>query len=700
MGTATYTFPDGRTAEIQYQNESQLNEAIQQLESMSGVRQFPTQEFPGVTAETSTGKPRGVAYEPTVRNGGAGFMANLMGNVPTDPATRVEQFAQRLFPNDPEARKNRVGIRGGEVVFVNDEGQIESAESGFSSGAGAFTSGLPELAGAGVGAALGTLVGNPMAGSVLGATGARGFKRAASNLFLDEPQTVTGNLQDLGTEGALTLAGEGIGRFAVGAFNRGAVNTADRFNRGAIADKIGRIERSTGIKLDTAQAGDIPELRYLKQYASENPGQASELVEALDQAQVGQVGNAIDRVLGVLSKSGDKAALTGSTVNGAKAAIEAAKLQRREATQPLYEEAFKAGETVDVRPMLDSIDKQLGTARGKIRSALMGARKLIAGPRKETGEMFTVQKGATPRTNAQSVQELHQAKVALDAMLEGDAKSSLDSISKGRVREIRDGLIERLEAASPRYAAAQKAYSELSTELVDPLSKGYVGLLAKLDGPKQVKTAAGLARDIFADPGTVSIVKSQLSRKDPQAWRDFVRLGLEDALDKAFKETRRGLQAGGVANTFRKEVVGTPRREAAMRRALPDDVQPVFNDVMEALDLIRRDLPDGSPTSRKTAVREQQKSNVGSVVRFALSPRTQIIDRIEQNATDKNARAIAEALSDPQKLARLKELRKLSRGEERSVNMLSAIFGAEAGAEAADFRPSNGGFESSAQLRE
>src|SRR5690606_37153077 len=126
---------------------------------------------------------------------------------------------------------------------------------------------------------------------------------------------------------------------------------------------------------------------------------------------------------------------------------------------------------------------------------------------------------------------------------------------------------------------------------------------------------------------------------------------------------------------FRQAVIGTPKQKLAMNVALGNgQAAHVFGDLMDALGMIAKEGRNrgGSDTAWNEAIKQQQAAGaVGSVVKLASSPLRSIRDGIDQQMLERNARAFAEALTDPEKLTRLKELRKLKPSQERAAAMLT-----------------------------
>ena len=95
-------------------------------------------------------------------------------------------------------------------------------------------------------------------------------------------------------------------------------------------------------------------------------------------------------------------------------------------------EAAKGGQGVNVRPVLDSLDNEIGKSKGGIKDALRRVRS------------FMVDDAGNPET---TIDTLHQAKMAIDDLMSGEARSSMGTVAKARIRAYQDQLIDAIESA-------------------------------------------------------------------------------------------------------------------------------------------------------------------------------------------------------------------------------------------------------------
>lgn len=639
--------------------------------------------------ETPTGRPAGDAGKPT-GDEGAGFVANFKAGLVDDPNLKARLVADKLFPNDPN-RYERVGMRGGEMVYRDDKGGFQQVDAGALSTLGSFAADSPEMVGAAVGAAFGGLP-----GAALGGSAGDAYKRIFANLVLGEEQTAAGNAAGIATEGAFTLAGEGIGRGVLSQFNRRAVQGAEKFDANAADALRARIQRETGINLDYAQAANVRQLRNLKAWASKYPSDAAEILEGQRKIQQGEVSEGVQRMLDAISAGDDPAKLSSGGVNAAKGIIAAAEESREAAVRDLYEAAYQDRIPTDAaRELLK--DPVIRKTVEAVRKSPEYQRELgvIAADK----EKITFRGGVGPQKEAlpagmDSIRFWDLVKRNLDDQIKATESPLKPQKNKGRLLTgAKQMLVQATDSASPKYAAARAEFERISAETVDPLQNGIIGLIANIDNPRLATSVATIADDILKDPQlTKSTKQIFLSQGKRQEWNDIVKLSLANKFDKAMKETA-SAQPGNVAGKFRSAVIGTPRQKAALAGALDGDALNAFETTMEALEYVAKDEAalGGSDTEFKRAISAQQMESARPAWARAAQGITTVINPMEwrsalervgtQNFLERNSVVLAEALTDPRKVRKLAELRKLPASQERAALALSAVFGAAMGEE-------------------
>lgn len=105
-----------------------------------------------------------------------------------------------------------------------------------------------------------------------------------------------------------------------------------------------------------------------------------------------------------------------------------------------YNAARDGGDLVDVMPLIKSLDDEIANSKGGIQSSLQKVKDLL------------VDQNGNPEI---TIETLHQSKMAIDELMSGEARTSMGSVSKGRVKDYTNRLIEAIESSGESGAAYQ-----------------------------------------------------------------------------------------------------------------------------------------------------------------------------------------------------------------------------------------------------
>lgn len=654
----------------------------------------------------------------------ANFGAALKSELVEDQDTRLRLVAESLG-----VPVERVGMVDDKPVFVNDEGQLQYVSGWGSRTGAAILANTPEA----VGGVIGSMAASPVVGSTAGAMGARGIKRAVAGALFDEPQTISGNLQDVATEGALNLgagiAGKGISKV----LDRGKTVDFAPSNRAAAEAVRTRVKGSTGIGLDLAQASGDRKLISLRAYAGRYPGKSAELIQAADEATEGQFEAAATRVLNMIATSQPQEVAGSAGVNAAQMVIAKARRNVSDSVRHLYEAAYKAVPEVDrttkqgekildylklpyfqeafsagqklraletgsaVNPrqrvtetLTRRTDEATERASTTVDSTPTGAKRITSrlstedAPR-ETPDGTLTRRSETVHSDVTrpSLAELDYTKRALDERIE----SMMLSGQRQRARALkikRDEFVAALDALpNQQWQAARKEYAELAKSTIEPLENGVVGVLSKIKNPRVATAAAKIFQDANVSPQQIAFARSQISKTEggEEAWNGLVRQWMGQKLNRAFKETQTG-EVLNPAGKFRQAVFGTPQDRARMAAMLPQGAVRDFEELMFAAEKLASTPIAGSNTMRDTEIKEQLQGTGAVVFRWLTSPRQAVVDAAEQRALEQGTVAITEALLDPAKRSQLRRVVKM-KPSARQALMISTIVGGQATSKAA-----------------
>jgi hypothetical protein len=479
------------------------------------------------------------------------------------------------------------------------------ATLGVGGGAGAMT--IPRLLG--LGAAEGGLAGY---GSAEGGTGER-LKGAA-----------TGAAVGGATAGALSAA------LPVASTGLRAVRAGFRGRQGRAEDRATR-KIHQAFRRDDAHAHEIadiyqhnqarnPKPEMLADLAGENtrdlaaaahsiPGRAkNQAEERLVQRQMGELRDPTARggQAGRVIQDAERA-LVGGPAPSAMHTTDELVAARRAAAGPAYQRAIDESGPIDIFPVLDHIDDRLTVARGPVRAAIERARRLLHEPGTQE-----------PETRLAA---LHEAKIALDDMMERGPQNSLGNTARRELREIQTRLLEAMDADSGGlYGQAR----------------------AQFAGPSQSIRAVEMGRAIFNEQAEMT---AREIRRMPPADREFFTVGVIQAVRD---------QAMGTANTgdVVRRLIGNPRLRERLGAAVPnptDFTNFVFDLEREASMSRTLARTRGSRTTplRETIDDAGQNAAIGAVADVATGNKLGLARRAIQALTGngKLDEATAEQLS-------------------------------------------------------
>lgn len=588
-----------------------------------------------------------------------------------DEGTRLRLIAEEIFPGDPKGIE-RVGIRNGKPVFVNDQGKLQYVSGAKSNILGGLLGNAPEI----IGGIAGSFSPNPVIGSAAGSMGGKVVKRAVSKLVFDEPADPGTLATELAIEGATSLVGSGAGKLAGKVIDRGRViDFTPRQISQAEATRAA-ISQRTGIDLDLAQASGDRRLIALRDFAARYPGKTAELIQIQDEIAMGQFDTATKRVLDLVSQPVPSGTAGVNAINAADETIRLAQKQLSQQVRPLYDAAYASvPEITDVGllnflklPYFDQAFKA-GQRIAKLEGTSLGPGKLP------------------------DLRSFDYLKQGLDDVI--DRLSAKGATKEARaLRERKNEFVGKLDGLSnQQYQAARQAYAQGYAANIEPLEQGFVGVLAKLD-PIDASTASRIFNDPSITPEAIALLKAKVSQTNPDAYKGLVRQYLGDAYNTASKETK----GGDVVNApgkFRNLLASTPAARDNLKAILPPGAVQDLDDLLLAAQKLATtplgaSRVAGSNTFRDQALSEVLKGRAVAALRVLTRPRQALTEAAELRAQEQGVLQLTEALIDPAKRDQLRRIVRM-KDSTRKLYLLGGLLGVKAGAgEASEFTENAG----------
>lgn len=599
----------------------------------------------------------------------AGFGASVLGGIPTD-----KQAAIRIFAQQRGIPESRYQIVDGDIVYQADDGNYYKEVVGPLASAGYYAPDVAEMVPdilAGVASAPLTMAGP------LGVAGAAGFTGSVSALSNYARQKLAGLLggQELdptqvAVSGILGGVAETVPAIRKGFVERRTARDISQINIplvNSLKAKAGRLD----IPLTPAEFSSLGSLSSQQKVLTNIPDSQVKMQKFYREREK-KVQSAVDDYLGTISKVQDasEAGLIGSEALQAQRQ----KLidERKAATEPLYTSAFAASVPVDTAPVINQIDNLLKTysPNSKPAAYLKRIKSLFE---REVPALDEAGNEITKKGIENRLPVLQNNKFELDSMFKEETFTSMDNKIQSDLTGIKNTLLEQMGKDNPDYLAANAEFERLS----DPLNK----FDKRITGSSLLRiprdNLKNFSRRIFENPSadTVKYAKDQIIKGGGEdAWNAVVRSYLEDAWQAAKRpaKTQQG-DKFDTGNTWQNILLGDEKSKAAIRVALGKKEYQALRDLAQVLQAAGSVRKLGSDTAFNQLITEELIKNppmtgfmtgTARVVGAALQPQNYgkiVADWATKRDAAANAEQIANIITSPDGMARLKELRQMSK---------------------------------------
>lgn len=460
------------------------------------------------------------------------------------------------------------------------------------------------------------------------------------------------------TEGLTAGVGQGVG---AGLTKLAQRHVAQDIGRLSAQDttKLRDLAAREGIDLTPAELTNLASLRAQQKYLG-NATRSQDTMQDFYEQRAGQVDTAINRFLERVSPV-DSGEVAGEMARGAaNRAVDTATANRAAQASPIYQRAFAANPTVEVQPIIDAIDKQITDgARGPIKSALEKARGLLF--REVPDEAGT----GTMSVPDWELKGLHQAKIALDDLIEGTGENAVGRGAKAQLVGVKNQLLKAMDQASPDYQSARAIYGDLSPG-IERIKEGVTGRLADM-GETQLGKAAQMLFGANSGPRAIAEAKAQLEAASPEAWQALKRTWIQDVFERSAQEYASNYgNVPNVAGKFTAALRGNPQTMARLKAALSPEEFAAMSDLTDVLKAASRVKPIGSDTEFNRLITEAERAKARPFMAKVvgnLNPAQAMRsfdDWLTNRAMGNNAEKLAQIITQPGAAETLKSLRIMS----------------------------------------
>jgi len=599
----------------------------------------------------------------------AGFGASILGGIPTDKQASIRIFAkQRGIP------ESRYQVVNGDIVYQAEDGNYYKEVAGPVSSAGYYAADVAEMApdiAASVAAAPLAMAG-PL--GVAGAAGITGTVAAVSNYVRQKLAGLLGgqelNPAEVAISGVLGGLAETAPAIRKGFVERRTVRDIGQLNIPTVQSlraKAGRLD----IPLTPAELSSLASLTAQQKVLTNIPDSQVKMQKFYREREK-KVQSAVDDYLGTISKVQDSSEAGTMGFQALDAQKEKLIQERAAAVEPIYKSAFELSVPVDTKPVIGQIDSMLKVqpANGKAAAYLKKMKGLL---QREVPALDDQGNQITKIGTEDRLPVLQNAKFEMDSLFKEDAFSSLDKKMQGDLTQIKNTLLEQMGKDNPDYIAANAEFERLSGPL-NEFNKRITGS-SLLQIPKD--NLKNFSRRIFENPSpeTIRYAKEQIIKGNGQdAWNAVTRSYLEDAWAAAKKPAKS--QQGDkfdTGNTWQNILLGDEKSKAAIRVALGKKEYQALVDLSQVLQAAGSVRKLGSDTAFNQLITEELMKNppVGGavtgaarVVGAALQPQNYgkiVSDWAVKRDASANADQIANIITSPDGIERLRELRQMSK---------------------------------------
>jgi hypothetical protein len=610
------------------------------------------------------------------REAAASPTAALRAGVPADPKAQIAEFAKaRGIP------ESRYTVIGGDIFYLGDDQNLYAEVPGVrrapmtsaAFAAPAIAEAIPPLA-TSIATSPMLLSGPGGAAASIGLTGAAGAagtaaRQGIASLLGNQPMDVGAIARSGAGEAALQAVPYGIGRMA----ERAVVRDIGRMNPQEVAD-LQRLAQQQGIQLTPGELTNLQSLKSQQKVLGNIPASQDVIQEFYSRRFQTQIQPAVDDFLSRISAVDDPMVAGARGQQALKARRQQLVDERSAQTTPLYEQALQNAGPVDITDIASDVDRLLGVAKGRERSALKDIRTDL------NRRIPMVDNSGSPVLDAQGNQKfntiienrpkgLQGAKIAIDDLFQSDAGSSMDAVIKARLTSIRNKIDQRLIDEVPGYADANRAFSDLSKP-INEFDTSRSGLSLTKVGRDNLDQ---FAERVFgpaarpSSPNTIRATREYIIQSRPdgeEIWNDVTRSYLEDVWQRAMKPapgaTEQKVDAG---LAFRNILIGDTKRQESLRAALTPQQFVALSELTKVLEAAGRVKKLGSDTAfNQEIIREMQKSSPGALAtgaRWVTEPLKTVRDFLQTRAFENNAESLARIVTSPDGIQNMRELRRL-----------------------------------------
>jgi len=399
----------------------------------------------------------------------------------------------------------------------------------------------------------------------------------------------------------------------------------------------------TGIPLFKGQKTAIPSTLDDQAFFGSLPAGTQSAVEGL-RTQNKAAGDAVAKFIRDIAPA--DAIITGAerVRTAAQTAVSQAKRIRKEASSPIYKQAFRRQR----KGQLDLIDTS------KLETKILEMSKQFD-PKGQIAKNLTssLEKIKNAKGN---LQKLHLAKTEIDQTINSFGADSVGNTTKRFMSDINRDLTGNLVDQSPSYRAARSEFIRTSPEVAN-IQNSIIGKIANLDDTQLKQVTAKLFDPAQTDPSIILKAKRSIQDVDPDAWNEIIRVELERRLGSIKSSDEFGSVENIPGQLFR-ALFPNDKSTRVLFNSLDGEAKNNLRYLRKALGRAKLGRIVGSPTAGREARKKELKG--GFFRDLFRNPINTIVSTGEDTAFNLRVSALAKALYDPRWKADMAKVRKFN----------------------------------------
>ncbi|MFT5452870.1 MAG: hypothetical protein ACI9N9_002368, partial [Enterobacterales bacterium] len=413
---------------------------------------------------------------------------------------------------------------------------------------------------------------------------------------------------------------------------------------------------ATGIPLFQAQKTTIPAQLERQSFIASLPAGTQKASKELAKQNL-SASKAIDDFISTIAPDDSIVKGQGRIRTAAQNAVASVKRIRKEASSPIYKQAFRRQrqgkvaliDTSKLQTKIIEMAKQFDP-KGQIAINLEKALNKI-------------------QTAGGNLQKLHLAKTEIDQTIESFGADSVGNTTKRFLSDVKRDLTDVLVDQSPSYRAARSEFMRLSPP-VDEITQSIIGKVANLSDT-QLKTAS----KILFDPQNVNVSVIRAAKKvvddvDPDAWNMILRSEIERRMG-SIKSTLEETSTENIPGQLFRSIFGATKQRNVLFAGVQGKQKVMLKYFETALNRASLGRPGGSQTQgRAEMVKEIEGGVRTTLVNFfsgifspseiARGTAATLTGATANASFNKRVRALADIMFDPQWKPRVNDLIKLN----------------------------------------